>query len=56
MGKEGQKVPYMSDEWIATISSRYIELYEKVIGKKFIPEILSNDETYDRIVKTLNTL
>ena len=37
MGKEGQKVPEMSDEWVNTISNRYIELYEKVIGEKFIP-------------------
>jgi len=32
MGKEGQQVPEMSDEWIATIRDRYIELYEKLIG------------------------
>src|SRR4029079_18769271 len=35
MGKEGQTVPEMSDEWVNTISQRYIELYEKVIGEKF---------------------
>ena len=29
MGKEGQQVPAMSDEWISVISGRYIELYEK---------------------------
>jgi phosphoribosylaminoimidazole-succinocarboxamide synthase len=34
-GKEGQKVPAMSDEWVHEISDRYIELYEKVTGKKF---------------------
>jgi phosphoribosylaminoimidazole-succinocarboxamide synthase len=34
-GKEGQKVPVMSDEWITEISNRYIELYEKVTGEKF---------------------
>jgi phosphoribosylaminoimidazole-succinocarboxamide synthase len=53
MGKEGQTVPHMSEELIETISSRYIELYEKVIGKKFIPEILSDDETFERIVEDL---
>jgi len=36
MGKEGQTVPEMSDEWVQTISQRYIELYEHVIGEKFI--------------------
>ncbi|MFI5134974.1 MAG: phosphoribosylaminoimidazolesuccinocarboxamide synthase [Chitinophagales bacterium] len=35
MGKEGQAVPAMSPDWLNTISSRYIELYEKVTGKKF---------------------
>ena len=37
MGKEGQTVPEMGEEWINTISARYIELYEKVTGNKFIP-------------------
>jgi phosphoribosylaminoimidazole-succinocarboxamide synthase len=53
MGKEGQKVPAMSDEWVNTISQRYIELYEKVIGEKFIPESLSSEETYQRIIASL---
>lgn len=34
-GKEGQTVPVMSDEWVSQISERYIELFEKVTGKKF---------------------
>jgi phosphoribosylaminoimidazole-succinocarboxamide synthase len=54
MGKEGQTVPEMSDEWVDTISQRYIELYEKVIGKKFVAEKLSDDETYKRIISSLN--
>ena len=56
MGKEGQTVPEMSDEWINTISKRYIELYEKVIGEKFIPQDLSEDETYNRITSELGKL
>ncbi len=35
-GKEGQKVPEMKEEWVNEISTRYIELYEKVTGKKFL--------------------
>jgi len=35
-GKEGQKVPEMSEEWVNRISDRYIELYEKVAGEKFV--------------------
>ncbi len=56
MGKEGQVVPEMSDEWVQTISSRYIELYEKVIGKPFQPEPLSEEATYQRILEALQTL
>lgn len=36
MGKEGQQVPHMSKEWVATISERYIELYQQITGKSFI--------------------
>ncbi len=35
-GKEGQTVPVMNDEWVKEISDRYIELYEKVTGEKFV--------------------
>lgn len=56
MGKEGQTVPAMSDEWINTISKRYIELYEKVIGETFVPEELSDEETEQRIVAALQNL
>lgn len=53
MGKEGQTVPTMTDEWVQTISNRYIELYEKVIGETFVPQQLSDDETYQRILASL---
>jgi len=56
MGKEGQTVPEMSDEWIVTISKRYIELYEKVIGQKFEPQELSDDEIYSSILNSLKKL
>ena len=56
MGKEGQTVPNMSDEWVQTISSRYIELYEKVIGESFKPEPLADDEIYQRTVDSINML
>lgn len=56
MGKEGQKVPEMSDEWISVIRNRYIELYEKLIGEKFVPQTLSKEETKERIIASLNHL
>jgi len=56
MGKEGQIVPKMTDEWIATISNRYIELYEKVIGERFIPQPLSENEMLKRINSSLEKI
>jgi len=56
MGKEGQTVPAMDDAWIDTISKRYIELYEKVIGQPFVPQSLDEQETYARIVEALKKL
>ncbi len=56
MGKEGQTVPDMSDEWVDTISKRYIELYEKVIGKTFVPEAMSDEETFAVIESALKRL
>ena len=56
MGKEGQTVPRMSTEWIDTISKRYIELYEQVIGEKFNPQKLSDEATYDLVAASLAKL
>jgi phosphoribosylaminoimidazole-succinocarboxamide synthase len=56
MGKEGQTVPHMSEEWIDTISKRYIELYEQVIGEKFNPEKLSDEATYNLVAASLAKL
>jgi len=55
MGKEGQNVPKMSDEWVQTISQRYIELYEKVTGSKFQPEQLNDEQIYKCIVKEISS-
>ena len=41
-GKEGQQIPEMSDQKIAEISDRYIELYENITGETFIKADLSN--------------
>ena len=34
-GKEGQTIPFMSDEFVASVSDRYIELFENITGDKF---------------------
>ncbi len=56
MGKEGQRVPEMSDEWISIIRNRYIELYEKFIGEKFVPLTLSDEETKEGILSCLEKI
>ncbi|MBO4332602.1 MAG: phosphoribosylaminoimidazolesuccinocarboxamide synthase [Paludibacteraceae bacterium] len=36
MGKEGQKVPEMTEAYVNSVSDRYIELYEHIVGEKFV--------------------
>ena len=50
-GQEGQQIPDMSDEYIETVSERYIELYENILGEKFVKADVSN--IYDRIEKNV---
>ncbi len=56
MGKQGQAVPPMSKEWINTISKRYIELYEKIIGEKFLPKALNDTDTFNAAAAALKNL
>ena len=37
MGKAGQQVPEITDEYCESVSQRYIELYEHITGEKFVP-------------------
>ncbi len=57
-GKDGQKIPEMTNEIIQSISNRYIELFEKIVGEKFIKpsssDILKRIQT--NIVNSLKTL
>ena len=41
-GLEGQTVPEMSDEYIETVSERYIELYENITGETFVKANVAN--------------
>lgn len=56
MGKAGQTIPEMNDEWVNTISKRYIALYEQLIGEPFYPEQLSDEETWNRINDSLSLM
>ncbi len=52
-GVEGQQIPEMSDEYINSVSERYIELYENITGEKFEKADVSNIEK--RIEKNVNS-
>ncbi len=41
-GKEGQQIPEMTDEYIQSVSERYIELYEKIMGEPFVKAEVSD--------------
>jgi len=55
-GKEGQQVPEMTDEVVARISERYIELYEQVTGKKFEKQDIPENEVESRLIAALDQL
>ncbi|WP_411767439.1 phosphoribosylaminoimidazolesuccinocarboxamide synthase [Winogradskyella sp. A3E31] len=44
-GLEGQTLPEMSDDYIETVSERYIELYENITGEAFVKADVSNIQT-----------
>jgi phosphoribosylaminoimidazole-succinocarboxamide synthase len=50
-GLEGQKIPEMTDQYIESVSERYIELYEKILGEKFVKADVTN--IYERIEKNV---
>jgi len=51
-GLKGQEVPYMSEEYISTVSDRYIELYENITAKSFIK--VDNANLENRIENNIN--
>lgn len=50
-GQEGQQIPNMTDEYIETVSERYIELFENILGEKFVKADVS--DIYNRIEKNV---
>ncbi|GAB4496977.1 MAG: phosphoribosylaminoimidazolesuccinocarboxamide synthase [Saprospiraceae bacterium] len=50
-GKEGQKMPAMPDEFVQEITDRYIELFEKVTGKKFVKD--ESEDVLGRIERNI---
>lgn len=41
-GQEGQQIPDMNDVYIESVSERYIELYENILGEKFVKADIDN--------------
>lgn len=41
-GQDGQQIPDMTDEYIESVSARYIELYENILGEKFVKADIAN--------------
>ena len=56
MGKEGQQVPEMTDEFVALVSQRYIELYELLIGEKFHLEEIDDATSQEKIQTALKKI
>jgi len=59
-GLEGQQMPYMPDEFVNTITDRYIELYEKITGTEFEKSDTTDiqariQKNVDAYLSTLNT-
>ena len=52
-GKEGQEIPFMSDEFVASVSERYIELFEHITGEKFAKQEV--DDVLERVENNILT-
>lgn len=55
-GKDGQQVPEMDDAFVKSVSDRYIQLFEQVTGKQFVPESYSEAILQERLINLLEKL
>lgn len=55
-GKDGQQVPEMTDEFINSVSERYIELFENITGQKFVKEEVAAADAESTIIAALKNL
>ena len=57
-GHEGQKIPNMSEEYIQSVSDRYIELYEKITGEFFVKAPIDNiqERIESNVIEYLKTI
>jgi len=52
MGKEGQEVPVMDDAFVQSVTDRYVELYERITGTRFVPA--DTQDISGRVQRALN--
>ncbi len=57
-GQDGQEVPEMDDAFVASVTDRYIELYESITGEKFVRQPLDNvaadiETAVNKVVRSL---
>ena len=57
-GQEGQQIPDMTDAYIESVSERYIELYENILGEQFVKADISNinERIEKNVLEFLNNL
>jgi phosphoribosylaminoimidazole-succinocarboxamide synthase len=55
-GKDGQQIPEMTDEFVSSVTERYIELYEYITGMKFEKKAITEAELQEQISAVLNNL
>ena len=53
-GRPGEKVPEMTDEFVKSVSDRYIELYEKITGDKFVAD--NSEDILGRMEANINNM
>jgi phosphoribosylaminoimidazole-succinocarboxamide synthase len=53
-GRQGDVLPEMTDEFVASVSDRYIELYEHITGEKFVRD--KTEEVESRIEENVKNM
>ncbi|MCC6838913.1 MAG: phosphoribosylaminoimidazolesuccinocarboxamide synthase, partial [Flavobacteriales bacterium] len=51
--KEGQQVPAMDDAFVQSVTTRYVELFEKITGERFVPA--ETEDINGRVQRALET-
>lgn len=55
-GKDGQQIPEMTDEFVNSVTERYIELYKHITGKEFVKQPITEEALQEGITALINKL